>query len=298
MKVAHALRAVFAMSVLGAVTPGLRAQNGGALLVRLEGVPMPKSRVVAVIVDEHVVEPPSAAIALRAGSVPAAVGRGIDIAAIDGQMLFQGEVIAIERLPQASGEPLIIVRALDRLHRLNRGKQTREFRDLSDAEIVRQIASSAGLQVYAVGPEASTPHSSVHQHEQTDLAFLKERAAAIGYDVFTDRTTLHFEKRRLVPQTIVGCQLRDIRLRALVAWLASPDGVRQVQVRGWDPVKKQEIRRQGPAGHDRALPRRITTRAAGIDSRSWFPGNPADGHDGARRRESRTFREHGRGPIR
>ena len=95
----------------------------------------------------------------------------------------------------------------------------------------------------------------MHQHEQTDLAFLRERAAAIGYDVFTDRTTLHFEKRRLVPQTIVGCRLRDIRLRALVAWLASPDGVRQVQVRGWDPLKKQEIvgkARQDAIGLSRA----------------------------------------------
>ena len=147
MKVAHALRVVFAVSVLGVVTPGLRAQDGGALLVRLEGVPMPQSRVVAVIVDEHVVEPPSAAIALRAGSVPAAFGRGLDIAGIDGQVVFQGEIVAIEPLVQASGEPLIIVRALDRLHRLNRAKQTREFRD----RIRRRHRPAARIQRRAAG---------------------------------------------------------------------------------------------------------------------------------------------------
>lgn len=255
MRVAYGLRVVFAMSVVGVVSPDLRAQDGGALLVRLDGSPLPQSRVVAVVVDEHLVEPPSAAIALRAGSVPPAVGRGLDIAAVDGQILFRGEVVAIEPFVQASGEPVVMVRAHDRLHRLNRGKRTREFRDLSDADIVGQLASDAGLQAEAAGPEASIPHSTVHQHEQTDLEFLRERAAAIGYDMFTDRTTLHFEKRRLVPQTIVGCRGRDIRLRALAAWLASPDGVQQVQVRGWDPVKKQEITgtaRQDAIGLSRA----------------------------------------------
>ena len=255
MKVAHALRVFFALSVVGAVPSDLRAQDGLELLVRLEGSPLPQSRVVAVVVDEHVAEPPSAAIALRAGSIPPAVGRGLDIAAVDGQILFQGEVVAVEQLVQASGEPVVMVRAHDRLHRLNRGKQTREFRDLSDADIVGQLASNAGLQAKVTGPEASIPHSTVHQHEQTDLEFLRERAAAIGYDIFTDRTTLHFEKRRLVPQTIVGCRPRDIRLRTLAAWLASPEGVQQVQVRGWDPVKEREIigmARQDAIGLSRA----------------------------------------------
>jgi uncharacterized protein len=255
MKMAHGFGMAFAMAVVGMVSPGLRAQDRGALLVRLEGVLLPQSRVVAILVDESVTEPPTAAIALRAGSVPPAVGRGIDIAAIDGQILFQGEVVASEQLVQASGEPIVIVRALDRLHRLNRGKKTREFRDASDADIARQLAFSAGLQAKAAGPEASTPHSTVHQHEQTDLEFLRERAAAIGYHVFTDRTTLHFEKRRLVPQTIVGCTLRVIRVRALAAWLASPDEVHEVQVRGWDPVKKEEIvgkARQDAIGLSRA----------------------------------------------
>jgi len=255
MKRAHVLRLICAISVVGVVSPDLRAQDGGALLVRLDGSPLPQSRVVAIVVDEHVADPPSATVALRAGSIPPAVGRGLDIAAIDGQILFQGEVVAAGQLAQASGAPVVVVRALDRLHRLNREKHTREFRGLSDADIVRQLASNVGLQATVLGPEASTPQGTVHQHEQTDFEFLRERAAAIGYDVFTDLTTLHFEKRRLVPQAIVGCHPTDIRLRTLAAWLASPDGVQEAQVRGWDPVKKQEIigkARQDTIGLSRA----------------------------------------------
>jgi len=53
--------------------------------------------------------------------------------------------------------------------------------------------------------------------------------------------TLHFEKRRLTPPTSVGCMPNDVGVRALLAWLASPESVKEVNVRGWDPVKKEEI---------------------------------------------------------
>ena len=53
--------------------------------------------------------------------------------------------------------------------------------------------------------------------------------------------TLHFEKRRLAPPTIVGCMPEDVGVRALLAWIASPESVKEVNVRGWDPAKKVEI---------------------------------------------------------
>ena len=240
MKPARSHHLVCVMVAVGVLSPAVRAQEIGSLVVRIEGVPVPSNRVVAIVVDESIMVPPTAAVALRAESVPPAVGRGLDIAAIDGQMIFSGEVVGIERFERSADRSTLIVRAHDRLHRLNREKQTRTFTNMSDADIARQLASFAGLRAEAAGPEASTPNSTVHQQDQTDFEFLRERAAAIGYDIFTDGATLHFEKRRLVPQ-IVGCRLEDIRVRALLAWLASPKEVQQVNARGWDPVNKQEI---------------------------------------------------------
>ena len=233
-------RVAIAVVVFALFRPALHGQSG-PLVVRVAGVPVPLDRVLAIVVDENSAQPPTASVALRAGTLTPAIGRGIDIAAIDGQILFQGEVVAVERFVHASGEPIVIVRGHDRAHRLNRGAKTRTFTGLTDAGIAQQLASEAGLQVKAGGLEAAIPHSIVRQDNQTDLDFLSERAAAIGYEVFTDGMTLHFEKRRLAPPTIVGCMPQDVRVRALLAWLASPESVQEVNVRGWDPVKKVEI---------------------------------------------------------
>ena len=241
MNLSRAPRAAFTAVATALLSCLLSAQDNNTLVVRVGGALLPSSSVLAVVVDESLMEPPTAAVALRPGSAPPAVGRGLDIAAVDGEIVFQGEVVAIESFEQTSGTPVVIVRARDRLHRLDGDKQTRTFTGVSDIDVARQLAAGAGLRVHAAGVEASTPHSAIHQHDQTDLAFLKQRAAAIGYVVFTDGDTLHFEQRRLVPQAILGCGIEDIRVRALLAWLASPDQVQQVDVRGWDPVIKQDI---------------------------------------------------------
>ena len=47
---------------------------------------------------------------------------GLDIAHVDGETVFHGEVVGFEQFTQASGEPLIIVRAHDRLHAPQPGK--------------------------------------------------------------------------------------------------------------------------------------------------------------------------------
>ena len=233
-------RVAVAVVVFAFLSPALHGQSG-PLVVRVNGILVPLDRVLAIVVDESPVEPPTASVALRAGTPAPAIGRGIDIATIDGQTTFQGEVVAVERFVQPSGEPVVIVRAHDRAHRLNRSRKTRTFTGLTDAAIAQQLGSEAGLQVKAGGPEAAIPHDSVQQNDQTDFDFLRERAAAIGYEVFTDGMTLHFEKRRLAPPTIVGCLPEDVGVRALLAWIASPESVKEVNVRGWDPVKKVEI---------------------------------------------------------
>ena len=233
-------RVAVAVVVFAFLSPALHGQSG-PLVVRVNGILVPLDRVLAIVVDESPVEPPTASVALRAGTPAPAIGRGIDIATIDGQTTFQGEVVAVERFVQPSGEPVVIVRAHDRAHRLNRSRKTRTFTGLTDAAIAQQLGSEAGLQVKAGGPEAAISHDSVQQNDQTDFDFLRERAAAIGYEVFTDGMTLHFEKRRLAPPTIVGCLPEDVGVRALLAWIASPESVKEVNVRGWDPVKKVEI---------------------------------------------------------
>ena len=180
------------------------------------------------------------------------------------------------RIVQPSGEPLVIVRAHDRTHRLNRSRKTRTFTGLTDAAIAQQLGSEAGLQVKAGGPEAAIPHDRVQQNDQTDFDFLRERAAAIGYEVFTDGMTLHFEKRRLAPPTIVGCMPEDVGVRAPPAWIASPESVKEVNVRGWNPVKKDEMIGKARQSVIHFVERGVRHRARRFIDRARLRRNPPD----------------------
>src|SRR6266516_2659361 len=95
-------------------------------------------------------------------------------------------------LPISPGHHMVI-RASNRLHRLTRALRTREFVDVTDAEIVATIARENGLT-----PEASSAPSvrydHVYQQNQTDLDFLLVRAARIGFNVWCEDTTLFFRK--------------------------------------------------------------------------------------------------------
>jgi phage protein D len=238
MKGARAWTAVLAAVSIAFLTPALRGQEG-VPAVRIAGVEVPPGNVLAFVVDGDLGQPDAAWITLRAGS---ALSAGLDVeVTAGGEPIFRGEIVSIEPSFPKSGEPAVNVRALDRLHRLTNGTRTRTFVGQSDADIVRQLAVEAGLEAEVGGPEASITHDQVNQHNQTDLAFLQERAALIGYQVFTERETLHFARRRAEPPEQLGCQPDDARLDALAAWLPPAGVVKEVTVRGWDPAKQEEI---------------------------------------------------------
>ena len=233
----------------------LHAQGNG-LTVRIDGVSLSSGRVLSIVVDSETDSPDAALIALRQDtSLRSFHGRGIDIAALDGQVVFNGEIVEIAAAADPSDGPVVMVRALNRIHRLTRQKRTRSFDESSDADIARQLAAEAGLQAETPGIEASIRHPRVHQDNQTDFEFLRDRAARIGYEVFVDGTTLHFQRRRAGLPTAIGCSRDGVFLEMFFARLSSAGNIAEVTVRGWDPVKKEEIigrARQGVIALSRA----------------------------------------------
>jgi Bacteriophage probable baseplate hub protein len=233
--------AVFVAVFLDVHASVLHAQGGG-LTVRIGGVELPSGRVLSIVVDSDTENPDAALIALPPDTARSNdYGRGIDIATIDGQPLFNGEIVEVAASVDRSGRAIAMVRALNRLHRLARGKQTRTFDGISDAELARRLALEAGLQAETSGMESLIQHDHVYQHNQTDLEFLLERAARIGYEVFADETTVHFQKRRTVLPTTVGCRPDVALLKSFLVKLSSAGSVAEVTVRGWDFVAKKEI---------------------------------------------------------
>ena len=82
-------------------------------------------------------------------------------------------------------------------------------------------------------------HRYVFQNNQTNLAFLRGRADALGYLLFVQGDALHFEPPSPAGKPIAlewGANLSEFRPRLTTVGQAS-----DVTVRGWDPATRQEI---------------------------------------------------------
>lgn len=153
------------------------------------------------------------------------------------QQVFDGEVTSIELDLELDRHPALVVRAFDRSHRLRRERKTRAFVNVSDANIVQQVGAAHGLSVQASSPGVVYEH--VLQDNQTDWEFLRARASRIGFDLFVQGRTLHFQPIGQGTTTVTvtaGQNLHRARLR-----LAAQAQVDQAVVQGWNPQAKSVL---------------------------------------------------------
>jgi phage protein D len=171
--------------------------------------------------------------------------------------IFKGEVVAIEptyRVGEADAG-VCVVRAFDKLHRLTRGRNTRTFVDQSDCDIASAIASQNGLSPDA--DDTGAGHKHVQQHNQTDLEFLRLRAARIGFEIRVDDAKLLFKKpttgdptlELLLPSGDAAKQggSDKVLLKGFAARLSSAGIVQEVEVRGYNHAKPEEFSAKVPA---------------------------------------------------
>jgi uncharacterized protein len=101
--------------------------------------------------------------------------------------------------------------------------------------VIEEIAGDHGLtpEVELDGPT----HAAVCQLNQSDLAFLRDRALPYGADVWLDGRTLHVGHRADEPVVLrYGRELLAVRLLADLSMQAS-----EQRVTGWDPATKQAV---------------------------------------------------------
>jgi phage protein D len=226
------------------------AAPASRLRVLIDGKKVTVDRVSAIVVEQDLDQPDMAEVTLtlapklvvREGSALEVDGPGAD----PGVVLFKGEIVAIEPVFENGGERKVVLRAFNRLHRLTRGRKSKTYEKQTDRDIVSAIAAEHGLKAAVSGIEADDESSGqIYQHNQTDLEFLRTRAARIGYEVLVDDTTLYFRKRAELPAVTMACPPRPmpnaVELFAFRARLASARQVQKVVVRGWDPMNPREI---------------------------------------------------------
>lgn len=109
--------------------------------------------------------------------------------------MFSGEVVSADPNYGVGGAPGLEVRAFNLLHRLTRGKRSQSFERVTDHQLVDQIAAKHGLTAAYDGIDVR--HRRVYQHNQTDLEFLRTRAARLNAQIWCEDKTLFFSSRRL-----------------------------------------------------------------------------------------------------
>jgi phage protein D len=156
-------------------------------------------------------------------------------------LLFDGRISALEAEFPEGRSPELAVLLEDRLQDLRMTRRTRTFSDVSDADVFRRIAGEHSLQptLDLSGPT----HRVLAQVNQSDLAFLHERARSVGAELWIDGTKLFAKPRTGRTSTPLklkyGSELREFTALADLAHQRT-----SVTVAGWDVGGKQGIKQK------------------------------------------------------
>ena len=156
--------------------------------------------------------------------------------------IFEGRILGLEAHYPEGNAPELSVLAEDRLQDLRMTRRTRTFgvsTHVNDTQIMQQIATDHGLtaKVDVKGPD----YKVVAQVNQSDLAFLRERARCIDAEVWVDGNTLNAQSHTgRDGGTLNMTYGRDLRSFSSLADLANQRT--GVSVSGWDVAAKQGLK--------------------------------------------------------
>ncbi|MDX2089424.1 MAG: contractile injection system protein, VgrG/Pvc8 family [Kofleriaceae bacterium] len=215
--------------------------------ILLDGAEVPDGDLISYVVDRDMFQPDMAAIVLSNQndiySGKYKVGSTVEIKVGNPPtQIYKGEIVGFEGIYKGGETTKLVIRAMNKMHRLLRKRKSVTFTDKSDQQIIQQVAGDAGLSV-EWKHEKSITYKHVYQHNQTDLEFIRMRAARLGCHVWCVDTKLYVKEPDLGASG-AGPDLsvdKDGNLRAFTPRLSSAAVVKKVTVRGWNPETKELI---------------------------------------------------------
>ena len=162
----------------------------------------------------------------------------------EARTVFSGTVSAIEAAFEVGEEPFVRVLAEDALMKLRLTRRCKTWKQVSDADIARQLAGLHQLdaQVDADGPT----YDVVQQWNQSDLAFLRDRARLVQAELWVRQGALHFVSRPSRHGNTLtltqGVELLSLAVRGDLSHQRA-----QVAVSGYDAQKREAIDEKGGA---------------------------------------------------
>jgi uncharacterized protein len=212
------------------------------------GTAVPDGQWLSLSVDRDLDQPDMATVVVtntdHSYSKKCQPGQKFEIEIKGGEKLFQGEIVGIEPVYQGKGKHTLVVRGFNKLHLLLRGRASKTYNKKNDKQIISEVLSKHGLSLEWEGPEIT--HDVVYQHNQTDLEFVRLRAARLGLRLSCVDTKVTARRPKLdqapdakysVDKGVEGAE----QLRSFMPRLSSAPVVKKVTVKGWDEEKKKLI---------------------------------------------------------
>jgi uncharacterized protein len=167
----------------------------------------------------------------------------VKLNADDRSTIFEGRMMGIEAVfPEGSAPRTLCVLAEDRLQDLRMTRRTRTFSDVSDADVFRRIAND-----HSLTPELDvngTTHKLVAQVNQSDLAFVRERARAIDAEVWVSNNTLFVKSHTARGRDSLQLRYPSQALRAFSVMADLAQQRTSVAATGWDVAGKQMLKQE------------------------------------------------------
>lgn len=213
--------------------------------ILINGTEVSDSDFVSYVVERDMFQPDMAAIVLSnkndIHSGKYRIGDPIEVkVGSSAKSIYQGEIVGLEGSYKGGDTTKLLIRAVNKMHRLLRGRKSATFADQSDKDIVQKICGEVGLELEWAAPAIRYKH--VYQHNQTNLEFVRTRAARLGAHVWCVGTKL-FVKEPDTSRTS-GIKLsvdKDGNLRAFTPRMSAASVVKKVTVKGWNPETKELI---------------------------------------------------------
>ena len=211
-----------------------------------------KTDLLSFVIERDMFQPDMASIVLSneggkysdiklAGTVEISVGDDA------GTPVYKGEVIGLEPLIKGGDKARIVVRCMNKFHRLLRHRKSVTFTDKTDEQILKDVVKDAGLEL-SWKHEKNIPYKHVYQHNQTDMEFLRTRAARMGCHVWCVDKTVHVKEPDLQKDPAVklstskpGGDQAQATIKSFTPRLSTANILKKVTVKGWNPETKELI---------------------------------------------------------
>ena len=217
----------------------------------LDGTEVPDSHIQAFTVHSDMGQACMAEILLFNQSdiyTPQKVGATVEIKVGGGPKpaatIYKGEIVGLEPTYKGGDKSRILIRAMNKFHRLIRNRKSVTYQDKTDQQILQQVVGNAGLSL-EWKHEASIKYKHVYQHNQTDMEFLRTRAARMGCDVWCVDSTVFCKQPDLQSGPIAELNVDQSSdtgvLRNFSPRLNSSRVLNKVTVKGWNAETKELI---------------------------------------------------------